>query len=95
MSHGREEEIQLFEGISWLLWLRTNEFLHEVRFTNPNMLVQTANLKVLEFNKVQEGNVTEPLSPGEANVQTRKPHDVTNLKANWDAALINKGGRIP
>jgi hypothetical protein len=94
LSHGREEEIQLFARISQLLWLHRNEFLHEGRFTNPNMLAQTAKSKVLEFNKVQEGYETEPESPREANMQTRKPPDAANPKANWDAAFNNKEGRM-
>ena len=69
LSHGREEDIQLFAGISRLLWLRRNEFLHEGRFTNPNMLVQTAN-SVLEFNKAQKGMQLNQLRPGE---QTCRP----------------------
>jgi hypothetical protein len=66
LRHGQEEEIQLFTGLMRLLWLRRNELLHEGRFTNPNVLVQMANSKVMEFNKVHEGNATEPINTGRA-----------------------------
>jgi hypothetical protein len=94
LRHGQEEEIQLFAGLTRLLWLRGNEFLHEGRFTNPNVLVQMANSKVMEFNKLHEGNATEPTLAGRENMQNWKPPEADILKANWDAALNIKGGKM-
>jgi hypothetical protein len=45
-----------------------------------------ANSKVMEFNKVNERNATEPTLAGQENMQNWKPPEAGFLKANWDAA---------
>jgi hypothetical protein len=56
LLRGNEEEVQLFAGISCLLWLHRNDMIHEGRFTHPNVLVQMARKKIADFSKVWQGS---------------------------------------
>lgn len=94
MDRCNDLSLALFVGISRRIWLRRNEVIFGGPFVHPNTIVQQAVQAKEKFCVVVAGNTHQfPFTEAMART-TWKALPTDCLKANWDAGLDRKKGRM-
>ena len=88
------QEFQLFVGIARRIWLRRNSLIHEGIFAHPNEIIHSANTALSDFHQGQELFTTgeSQVIPSLSCTWTAPP--LGWVKANWDAAIMEKTGLV-
>jgi ribonuclease HI len=89
-----QKEFAYFVSIARRIWLRRNEKIHGGGFLHPNTLVQQATQAVDLFNQVGDETVVKESAAGVPTPTPWKHPPVGWFKANWDAGVNHKTGRV-
>ena len=92
-SCGRED-IALFVGLARHIWLRRNDVIHGGKFVHPGKIILQTRKATTEF---QQAQVVGEVEQHHSSVQGPSGWSAPSpgwVKANWDAALDPKGGRM-
>ncbi|KAF5476840.1 hypothetical protein F2P56_003534 [Juglans regia] len=79
-------------ALCYQIWKRRNNFMFEEKFTNPNLIVQTAMQKVSDFQVANQKQVAEGVTAFQVSQWTAPPPQV--FKANWNASVDRVNCRI-
>jgi hypothetical protein len=87
------EDMVLFVGLARRIWMRRNEVIHGGSFTHPDRIVSLTKQAIEDFNLAMDRG-RDPVS-AHSNLPSVgwKAPEVGWLKANWDAAVDEPGGR--
>jgi ribonuclease HI len=88
------EESQLFVGIARKIWMRRNDVIHGNSFAHPTTLVQCARRNLEEFFQASEDNPVGSPTGRDESVRRWKAPPPGWLKANWDASLDRRHGKM-
>jgi hypothetical protein len=88
------EDFHLFAGISRRVWLRRNAFIHEGAFSHPNSIIEQARQELVLLKTLTEGETGNAPPVGDPPSTSWKAPPQGWLKANWDAGLDRKNGRV-
>ncbi|XP_042939514.1 uncharacterized protein LOC122274550 [Carya illinoinensis] len=92
-----QEQLELVATVMRKIWLRMNQFVFENAFTDPKFLFKQAVDSLAEFQLAQaaegKGQCSRSSAVGRNLCRWQKPAPNT-VKANWDAALKDKEGKM-
>jgi hypothetical protein len=88
------EDFQLFAGISRCAWLRQNAFFHEAVFLHPNSIIEQTRQEIVLLKTLTEGEKKQSTLVGDPPSSSWKAPPQGWYKANWDAGVDKKHGRV-
>jgi ribonuclease HI len=88
------EEFSQFVGIARRIWLRRNEVMHGGSFQHPNSIVKLAQQATEVYQSLRNGRDVEPTVFTEVIENVWKAPSPGWFKANWDAGIDKKNGRV-
>jgi ribonuclease HI len=89
-----QEEMAIFVGIARRIWMRRNDVVYGGNFTHPTTIVHMVSRAVEEFREAQDHEITAVTDAAEARMTRWVAPAQGWLKANWDASLDSKAGRM-
>jgi ribonuclease HI len=91
------QEFKLFVGITRRIWKRRNAYVHEGSFVHPSSILEQAREELGAYEHAQgkdreSESLTAPVEEQPNQKWKAPPHGW--VKANWDAAVEKKTGRL-